>query len=184
MAIHIPSGGISTKDATLQPAEALNGRIFYNADGRQTGLGFFKQEKSVIAANNGSYEIATNYGIKANYVAETGVIWTNGGQFTGFSDERVPLGTQAKCKLSLPIDTPILITGWKINGQKTNLYPPIGNMFDDGSSTSGVTIGYDHNPTKFYIYWVDANYSGGARKGWYIDDVLDYSVEIFYIEME
>lgn len=171
-------GGYRTKDATALPENVENGKVFYNAAGRQVGTGVFKKEKSVIAINNGSYKVGTNYGTKANYSEEDGRIWTNGGQTTGFFNEKVPSKT-AKCKLFLPTDINILITGWKINGIKNNLYPPIGNMFEDG-----VTIGYGYNAVKFCIYWQDANYTNGSKMGWYIDDVRNYSIEIFYLEME
>ena len=38
MAIYIPSGGISTKDATALPGDVREGKIFYNQDGRQSGI--------------------------------------------------------------------------------------------------------------------------------------------------
>ena len=37
MAIYIPSGGISTKDATALPSDVAKDKIFYNAFGRQVG---------------------------------------------------------------------------------------------------------------------------------------------------
>ena len=37
MAVYIPTGGVSTKDATAIPSDVADGKIFYNADGRQTG---------------------------------------------------------------------------------------------------------------------------------------------------
>lgn len=46
MAIYIPSGGISTKDATAIPADVASGKIFYNAEGRQVGSG--KMVKKIL----------------------------------------------------------------------------------------------------------------------------------------
>lgn len=180
----IQGGGYRIKDATATPLDVVNGKVFYNNDGRQAGSGIFKQEKSVIAINNGTYQVGTNYGIRAVYNPSNGVIWRSGGQGTGFSDERVPRET-VQCKLSLPTDVQIIFTGWKINGEKHNIYPPIGNVFghSDSSFGNGVTIGYGYNPTEFYIYWQDANYTNGTKMGWYIDDVGNKSIELFYIEI-
>lgn len=65
MAIYIPSGGISTKDATAIPSDVAAGKIFYNADGRQVG-NFQKppfEVKSMIlpSGSNGENKITLWY---------------------------------------------------------------------------------------------------------------------------
>lgn len=58
MAIYIPSGGISTKDATAIPADVASGKIFYNAEGRQVGSGKMIK-KIIMPKRSGSYTSGT-----------------------------------------------------------------------------------------------------------------------------
>ena len=145
----IQGGGIRIKDATANPGDVATGMIFYNNDGRQIGSGSFIKEKSVVAINNGLYNIYSLYSYGINYDENTGELSTpNSFENTGFvsytQHER-----SAKCKLPISEDKIILITGWKVNGIRTTLQLPIGNIYPGRN----MEIGYGANPDKFTIYW-------------------------------
>lgn len=177
--IHSTSNGVKINDATATPDDVATGMIFYNNDGRQIGSGIFIKEKSVIAINNGSYNIYSNRSYGMSYDEDTGEFATpNSWEGTGFNSYDGHEWS-AKCKLSIPENKTILITGWKVNGKRTNLQLPIGNIY----SGKNMEIGYGSNPNKFTIYWqsYDNNYYQ-TKMGWYISDASKYSIEIFYVE--
>ena len=103
-------GGYRTKDATALPDNVEDGKVFYNADGRQVGTGVFKKVKSVIAINNGTYPIAGNYPFRFLYKEDGGI--DSAYSDVDFKDKSV------KCKVNLPEN--VIITDLGINGKKSN----------------------------------------------------------------
>lgn len=150
--------------------------MFYNATGRQVGTGTFKKEKSVLAINNGTHPIAGNNPFKFIYKEDGGIyrIYYN----ADIDDD------SAKCKVNLP--EYVVITALGIDGEKIQLCPPVSNRFGKDNDTYIFYLQYgkvNYSFGEIDFYWVNVNYAGGARKGFYIKDASKHAIEIFYIEL-
>lgn len=183
MAIYIPSGGISTKDATAIPSDVAEGKIFYNADGRQVG-NFqkppFKVKSIVLPSGSDGENKITLWYSRMEYEKEYGADkWEAKASYSDYS------GSGLTYYYSLEGINAIL--GIKINGGDFRILPSFGadasmeeslsqNFY---SATEYGYSGYNNDKGKretFRMAYVP------TRKTLYLSSCPeDYQIEVFYV---
>lgn len=155
MAIYIPSGGISTKDATALPSDVAKDKIFYNAFGRQVGTYQkppFEMKTMVLPAQTDEWEEERYVNTYVEY-GYYGYAW------------RVRISSDDMYLYYLQtIDGINGILGLQVNDGNFQFLPSVGLFdsslpFNDRESDLPFTVygeewfGYDAKEKRMYLYW-------------------------------
>ena len=170
-------GGYRIKDATAAPDDVMQGKVFYNNDGRQIGNGTFLREKSIVLlpemAGSGS-NIGNRVGTQISY--------NHYGHGTNaFLLESFETNSYAVIGNKIESDIHI-VSGVVVNGIRTDIYWNVDN-------SNGTEMSSGRKLT-MYFYSNNPNSDVYARIHIYDGDIyleqLDEgnTIEIFYLEKE
>lgn len=170
-------GGYRIKDATAAPDDVMQGKVFYNNDGRQVGSGVFLREKSIVLlpemAGSGS-NIGNRFGTLISYNKYG--YGTNAFTLEGFE-------TNSYAVKGNKIESDIhIVSGIVVNGIKTDIYWNVDNS--NGTETSNgrkLTMWFYSNNPNSDVYAIVHIFDGDI----YLEQLDEgNTIEIFYLEKE
>lgn len=172
-------GGIRIKDATATPDDVMQGKVFYNNDGKQVGNGIFPflREKSIVLlpemAGSGS-NIGNRAGARISY-NQYGY-GDNAFLLKGFETDRYSVkGNKIESDIHI-------VSGVVVNGIKTDIYWNVDNS--NGTETSNgrkLTMRFYSNNPNSDVYAIVHIFDGDI----YLEQLDEgNTIEIFYLEKE